>query len=74
VVQISFHDTGPGICDDKPENIFLPFYSTKHGSEQNLGLGLSVSYSIIRKYHGTITVENVDSAGCRFVIMLPRSA
>ncbi len=73
LVQILFHDTGPGICDEKPENIFLPFYSTKHGSEQNLGLGLSVSYGIIKKYHGTITIENVDGAGCQFMIMLPQS-
>lgn len=71
--QILFHDTGPGICGDNPGNIFLPFYSTKQGSQQNLGLGLSVSYGIIQKYHGAMTVENVEGAGCQFIIMLPTS-
>ena len=52
--------------------MFLPFYSTKKGQEQNLGLGLSVSYGIITKYHGTMTVENVESGGCRFIITLPQ--
>ena len=74
MVQMIFKDTGPGIYDENPANIFLPFYSTKKGSEQNLGLGLSVSYGIIKKYRGTITVENVDEAGCQFVITLPQSA
>jgi ABC-type multidrug transport system ATPase subunit/two-component sensor histidine kinase len=47
VVCLTFRDTGPGICDENPNNIFLPFYSTKRGAENNFGLGLSVSYGII---------------------------
>jgi len=74
LVRMTFQDTGPGISDENPHNIFLPFYSTKKGSEQNLGLGLSVSYGIIKKYHGSITVENINGAGCQFVITLPQSA
>lgn len=70
--QILFQDTGPGICDDNPNNIFLPFYSTKKGAEQNVGLGLSVSYGIVKKYHGTITVENSGEAGCQFLIQFPQ--
>ena len=70
--KITFEDTGPGICDADVTNVFLPFYSTKKEQEQNLGLGLSVSYGIITKYHGTMTVENVESGGCRFIITLPR--
>jgi hypothetical protein len=72
-VQMTFMDTGPGICDENPSNIFLPFYSTKQGSENNLGLGLSVSYGIIQKYNGTIAVKNIDNTGCQFVITLPQS-
>lgn len=70
--QILFQDTGPGICDDNPNNIFLPFYSTKKGAEQNMGLGLSVSYGIVKKYHGTITIENPGEAGCQFLIQFPQ--
>jgi signal transduction histidine kinase/ABC-type branched-subunit amino acid transport system ATPase component len=74
LAQIQFKDTGPGISDENPDNIFLPFYSTKKGQEHNLGLGLSVSYGIIKKYHGTIAVENLASPGCRFTITLPQSS
>ena len=72
VVQVQFKDTGPGIGDDNPNNIFLPFYSTKKGGASNLGLGLSVSYGIIQKYRGTISAENIES-GCQFTITLPQS-
>jgi len=69
-VQIRFCDTGPGIDEEHLSNIFLPFYSTKKSQESNLGLGLSVSYGIIKKYHGTLVVENIES-GCQFIITLP---
>jgi signal transduction histidine kinase/ABC-type multidrug transport system ATPase subunit len=72
LVQIIFKDTGPGICDENPNNIFLPFYSTKKGVENNLGLGLSVSYGIIKKYNGTILVQNIDESGCQFIITIPQ--
>jgi signal transduction histidine kinase/ABC-type branched-subunit amino acid transport system ATPase component len=68
---ITIEDTGPGIADTKPENIFLPFYSTKKRSGENIGLGLSVSYGIITKYNGSISVENLEGRGCRFTIKLP---
>lgn len=73
VVQLTFEDTGCGICDENPANIFLPFYSTKKGPDNNLGLGLSVSYGIIKKYQGSITVRNREGAGCQFLITLPAS-
>lgn len=73
LAQITFQDTGPGISDANPNNIFLPFYSTKKGTEENLGLGLSVSYGIVKKYQGTITVENLAEQGCQFTITLPQA-
>ena len=69
--KIIFTDTGCGIEDDNPENIFLPFYSTKKGSNENIGLGLSVSYGIIKKYNGSILVRNLADGGCVFTIELP---
>ena len=74
IVRMTFRDTGPGICDENPMNIFQPFYSSKKGQENNLGLGLSVSYGIITKYQGTIAVENLNDIGCQFVIQLPQSS
>ena len=69
---IVFRDHGIGIEDENPDNIFLPFYSTKKGSDMNLGLGLSVSYGILKKYKGHISVRNVPDAGCEFTITLPQ--
>ncbi len=72
VARIIFEDNGVGIKDDNPNNVFLPFYSTKTGIEENLGLGLSVSYGIIKKCKGSISVENLKVSGCRFTIDLPQ--
>ena len=71
-VQITFQDTGAGIPEAHLNDIFLPFYSTKRGEEENFGLGLSVSYGIITKYNGTIAVKNSSPTGCQFIIKLPQ--
>jgi signal transduction histidine kinase/ABC-type branched-subunit amino acid transport system ATPase component len=71
LINIIIEDTGRGINDNNPNNIFLPFYSTKKGRGNNLGLGLSVSYGIIKKYNGDISVTNLKSSGCEFTISLP---
>jgi len=70
-VFIVFSDTGTGIMEEDLKNIFLPFYSTKQ--DGNLGLGLSVSYGILKKYNGTIHVENLTPSGCRFSITIPQN-
>jgi PAS domain S-box-containing protein len=69
--RIDFEDTGPGIEDKNPNNVFLPFYSTKNGTGSTTGLGLSVTYNIIERYHGSIFVENLPARGCRFTVLLP---
>ena len=69
-VFIVFSDTGTGIMEEDLKNIFLPFYSTK--LEGNLGLGLSVSYGILKKYNGTICAETLKHSGCRFRITIPQ--
>ncbi|HUT65608.1 MAG TPA: ATP-binding cassette domain-containing protein [Spirochaetota bacterium] len=70
-VFIVICDTGCGIMEEDFKNIFLPFYSTKQ--DGNLGLGLSVSYGILKKYNGTIHVENLTPSGCRFSITIPQN-
>ena len=72
-VQITFVDNGPGIRVDNPDDIFLPFYSTKKEHNSKLGLGLSVRYGIIKKYSGEIQVRNLEGLGCEFKILIPRS-
>ena len=73
MIAICFKDTGSGIKGKNLYDIFLPFYSTKKGEGSNLGLGLSIIYGIIKKYDGTITVENLQNSGCLFKITFPHS-
>jgi C4-dicarboxylate-specific signal transduction histidine kinase len=68
-VHLTTEDTGGGIPEAILHRIFEPFYTTKeigHGT----GLGLSVSYGIVREMNGTIVAENI-AEGVRFTITLP---
>ncbi len=67
-VVISFRDTGVGIKNEDKAKIFDPFYTTK---EKGTGLGLAVSYNIIKKMNGTITVDSEIGKGTTFTITLP---
>ena len=69
-MYISVSDNGPGISEALAEKIFEPFYTTKVAGE-GTGLGLSVTYGIIRDHKGDISVEKADGGGARFVIKLP---
>lgn len=66
-VELLISDDGPGFTDSDISNIFKRFYKGKKG---NLGLGLSISKSIIEKLNGTINAENSKS-GALFIIKLP---
>ena len=69
---ILIRDNGPGINIKDSEQIFLPFYSTKKSeNSNNLGLGLPMSYGIIKKYNGRLTFQNLKDRGCEFRIVLP---
>jgi signal transduction histidine kinase len=70
MVWIEIADTGKGIASKSLSQIFVPFYTTKPVG-QGTGLGLSVSYSIIQKHHGRITVESEVGKGTTFRIWLP---
>ncbi|HOD07917.1 MAG TPA: ATP-binding protein [Myxococcota bacterium] len=69
-VTIDISDTGTGIPEDIVERIFEPFYTTKP-AEEGTGLGLSTSYSIIRRHEGVLYVKDTGSGGTRFRILLP---
>ncbi|MCH7865845.1 MAG: PAS domain S-box protein [Proteobacteria bacterium] len=68
-VRITVSDNGGGIPEKALGRIFEPFFTTKKMGE-GTGLGLSVSYGIIRDMGGTIEAENADG-GAKFTITLP---
>ncbi len=69
-IWIRFEDTGCGIPKQHLNRIFEPFFTTKPVG-QGTGLGLSVSYSIVRRHGGSIEVESEVGRGSRFTIHLP---
>lgn len=68
-VHLRFADSGTGMKEEVRERVFEPFYTTKgvHGT----GLGLAVSYGIIERHDGLITVESKLGKGTTFHIELP---
>jgi signal transduction histidine kinase len=69
-IGIRFSDTGPGINPDNLGHIFEPFYTTKP-SIKGSGLGLSVSYGIIKGHGGDIEVHSTRDRGATFSVLLP---
>ncbi len=69
-VSIEILDSGCGIPDEIVRNIFDPFFTTKEPGI-GTGLGLSVSYSIIKKHAGEINVRSEEGKGTTFAISLP---
>jgi signal transduction histidine kinase len=69
-IVIEFADTGVGIPAGDIEKIFDPFYTTKEAGK-GTGLGLAVSYSIIKRYKGDIKVESQPGKGTTFTLILP---
>ena len=67
-VEITFHDTGPGIPENHRNDIFEPFFSTKEGGT---GLGLTVSYNIVTAHGGTLDLVNGHEPGACFRLFLP---
>ena len=73
-VKISIEDQGRGIPEEDLVNIFDPYFSTKEmGTQKGMGLGLSISDSIVKQHDGLITVESQLGAGTLFSIYLPAS-
>ncbi len=72
-VKIEVADHGTGISGENLSKVFDPYFTTKKEGEGS-GLGLAVSYSIIKNHHGLISVESEIGAGTTFSICLPASS
>ena len=68
MVSVSVADTGYGISPDVASRLFQPFVTTK---QQGMGVGLSISRTIIESHGGQITVEQNPGGGTIFRFTLP---
>jgi signal transduction histidine kinase len=68
VIIISFIDTGSGIASEDMDQLFEPFFSTKH---TGTGLGLAVSQEIIANHKGVLEAANNPDQGAVFTVTLP---
>ena len=69
-IDVKFTDTGPGITKENLERIFSPFFTTKDAGH-GVGLGLAISYGIVREHKGTILVESEVGKGTTFTVRIP---
>lgn len=67
-IKVGVKDTGIGISEEALDSIFDPYFSTK---QEGSGLGLALSYSIIDKHSGRITVDSTPGNGTTFTLFLP---
>ena len=68
-IEISVKDNGPGIPSSIKDKIFQPFFTTKP-TGSGTGLGLSLSYDIVKAHGGEIKVESEIGKGTMFTIIL----
>ena len=69
--EVRISDTGLGIALENLSQVFNPFFTTK---PSGTGLGLSVSYGIVREHGGSIDVQSVPGIGSTFSVVLPRES
>jgi signal transduction histidine kinase len=68
-IEISVKDNGNGIPEPVLDKVFQPFFTTKPAG-QGTGLGLSLSYDIVKAHGGNLKVESTEGDGCTFSILL----
>ncbi len=70
LIEVKISDTGKGIIESDMEKIFDPFFTTKEVGK-GTGLGLWVSYGIMKNFGGDIVVESREGEGSTFTVVLP---
>ena len=69
-IEVEITDTGHGIPKENLDKIFDPFFTTKD-TGHGVGLGLAISFGIVKEHKGTISVESEVGKGTTFVVRLP---
>jgi signal transduction histidine kinase len=69
-IEITVNDNGDGIPDNIIEKIFQPFFTTRPTGE-GTGLGLSLSYDIVKAHSGELKVKTKEGEGTEFIVQLP---
>lgn len=69
-VEITIKDNGIGMNESTKKRLFEPFYTTKAVGKGS-GLGLSISYGIVKKHEGNLTVESTTGVGTSFKLLFP---
>jgi PAS domain S-box-containing protein len=69
-VRVTVRDTGVGVDRQNMDELFDPFYTTKSGG---MGIGLSISRSIVERHHGRLWAERNEGPGTTFSFSIPRS-
>jgi len=71
-VEINISDNGPGMPGTIVDRVFDPFFSTKEWSDsKGTGIGLSIAYTVVHTYDGSIVVDSREGQGTTFRIFLP---
>ena len=69
-VFVEVEDTGAGIAADDLDKVFEPFFTTKE-TGQGMGLGLAISYGIVKDYGGDVSIQSSPETGTAFRIQFP---
>jgi two-component system NtrC family sensor kinase len=69
-IEINVQDTGHGITEENLSKVFDPFFTTKE-TGHGVGLGLAISYGIVKEHNGNITVESELEKGTTFTLSFP---
>jgi len=70
MISITIRDTGVGISKENIDRIWDPFFTTKEVGK-GLGLGLALTYNIVKRHGGDIQVQSKEGEGTQFTVLLP---
>jgi len=70
MINVRITDNGPGISQEQQKKVFDPFFTTKQ-TDKGTGLGLWVTYSIIEKLGGSISLKSQVGSGTTFIVQIP---